>query len=220
MSYSLRDLWSKLQSWDQLAEQGSRQPTTQGKNLFFADLRGFLGSEIAEVARALLAQDPPVTRPPQEGPMQRDAILSESRVFAGVCFLRCAVQSTGLCGGDSGHGGWSRVHLSDLGSTDLRGSIGGDLPTSTEQVVIEVGGDAELRVLADALLWAAQQLAGLLNERAALAPSLVRWCQSCQEYTRQRIDMAPRPPEAVCTTCGQREQAQPVAGPDGAEEVR
>ena len=77
------------------------------------------------------------------------------RTFNDACILRCSVETTGFQGGDSGHGGRTTVRLEDLGGCDLSGSV------ANEMVTIAVGGDAELRVLIQALRFAADSLEAL-----------------------------------------------------------
>lgn len=54
--------------------------------------------------------------------------------------LRVAVGTTGLCGGDSGHGGRTRIEIEDLASTDI--NCWWDY--KKKKLTINLGGDSEL----------------------------------------------------------------------------
>lgn len=81
-------------------------------------------------------------------------MVDVKRQFSDACILEVQVQTNGLQGGDAGHGSHTVVALRDLGGTDL--SVRFD--ESSRGAIIEVQGDAELRVLAQALRFAADAL--------------------------------------------------------------
>jgi len=84
-----------------------------------------------------------------------------SRSFTSMCTLRTTVRTTGFCGGDSGHGGRTEVIFEDLGATDIEAKYQ-EYPE--KQVVLRVGGDAELRVLIQALRFSADALELLVRD--------------------------------------------------------
>ena len=85
-------------------------------------------------------------------------VLRDEATFDGVCSLSAAVQTTGYMGGDTGHGCRSEVVLVNHGGCDLHVEIEGPYTIRPDKIVIKVGGDAELDVLADALEWAGRRL--------------------------------------------------------------
>ncbi|WP_405436179.1 hypothetical protein [Streptomyces anulatus] len=72
------------------------------------------------------------------------------------------VQSTGLQGGDAGHGARARVEIKAIAGDDFE-TGGGD---HTSEIIIGVGGDSEISALAAALEWAGAQLKDLSGARA------------------------------------------------------
>jgi hypothetical protein len=76
-----------------------------------------------------------------------------SREFSDANILEAAVDTNGFQGGDTGHGGETRIWLQDLGSTDM------EVKPNGRGVIITFRGDAELRTLIRALYWMAWQLA-------------------------------------------------------------
>lgn len=92
--------------------------------------------------------------------------------FVGACVMSVRVKSTGLRGGDAGHGGFASVEFKDEGST----CIGARVETAPNQGVVvppdcggysvrvEVRGDAEALMLADAMEFAATELRRMLEE--------------------------------------------------------
>lgn len=93
--------------------------------------------------------------------------LQEEAIFEDACHLKAEVASSGVMGGDAGHGGWTEVTLSDAFgncalAVDVQGARGGQVG----QVTIRVEGDAEMVVLAEALEWAGRRLRENAGERA------------------------------------------------------
>lgn len=85
--------------------------------------------------------------------------------FRDAAAFHAEVRSTGLRGGDAGHGGITQLALTGDG-TDWRVQTKVDPSGSLERLDLEVRGDAELRVLAQALRWTAEQL-----EQAITSPT-------------------------------------------------
>jgi hypothetical protein len=80
---------------------------------------------------------------------------TESRTFTHACILTASVQTNVPQGGDAGHGGVTRVVLTDEGSFAFA--------DNAEEIVVEVLGDAEAEVLADALTWAGERLRAMIQ---------------------------------------------------------
>ena len=89
--------------------------------------------------------------------------VSAEKDFIGACMLRVKVKTTGYCGGDSGHGGRSEVVLQNLGSFYFNGS-----DNETDEIVIRCGGDAELEMLSDALVFAGNILKSIAEAKEKL----------------------------------------------------
>lgn len=94
-----------------------------------------------------------------------------STEFVGACTLGVHVLTTGLCGGDAGHGGRTSVEFKDEGSAcigarlDMGGDGGVTVPPDCcgYSVKIVVDGDAEALMLADAMEFAARELRDMLR---------------------------------------------------------
>lgn len=71
--------------------------------------------------------------------------------------LEVKVGTTGLRGGDSGHGGRTYFSLEDLGGTDMSVIVDGKSITS-RKIELCFGGDAELNTFIEALEFAARSL--------------------------------------------------------------
>lgn len=83
-----------------------------------------------------------------------------------ICYfntLRVKVGSTGLCGGDTGHGGRTCFMLENLSSTDMTVKVG-DASFDNGKVQICLGGDSELRTFIDALQFTANSLKAMMKE--------------------------------------------------------
>jgi len=89
---------------------------------------------------------------------------STSQEFSDACILRTIVSTTGYCGGDTGHGGRTEIVFEDLGGTDIEASYS---EQEGKKVTISLGGDAELRVIIDALRFAADSLEKMADPDAA-----------------------------------------------------
>lgn len=89
--------------------------------------------------------------------------VSAERCFVGACMLRVTVKTTGFCGGDSGHGGRSEIVLNDEAGFNFDRS-----DNESGRIVIRCGGDAELEMLSQALVFAGNVLHGLAQAKAKL----------------------------------------------------
>lgn len=87
---------------------------------------------------------------------------TDEKTFLDVCELAARVQTNVPQGGDAGHGGRTRITLVDEGSFAF--ANGGQYAGTGASVEIEVLGDAEARMLADALVWAGERLRALIGE--------------------------------------------------------
>ena len=81
----------------------------------------------------------------------------DEKTFTHACILTARVETNVPQGGDAGHGGKTRLVLKDEGSFAF-----GHPYRVAETVEIEVLGDAEAEVLADALVWAGESLRALV----------------------------------------------------------
>jgi hypothetical protein len=88
---------------------------------------------------------------------------SDQKRFLDVCELGARVETNVPQGGDAGHGGKTRITLTDEGSFALGDAHGGYTGPGAS-VEIEVLGDAEARVLADALGWTAERLRAMVGD--------------------------------------------------------
>ncbi|MFC7973881.1 hypothetical protein ACFUT3_01265 [Streptomyces cinereoruber] len=68
--------------------------------------------------------------------------------------LRVSVETTGLQGGDAGHGGMAEVEIRFLTGDSFEMTDG----ETAQKVVLKVAGDSEIATLAAALEWAGSQL--------------------------------------------------------------
>lgn len=90
--------------------------------------------------------------------------MNATHDFSDANIIRVTVETTGYCGGDSGHGGHSSVTIEDMGGTDIKAQFGVN-GGGNKELRIDVGGDAELRTLIDALQWAGARLQSLTLEK-------------------------------------------------------
>lgn len=65
--------------------------------------------------------------------------------------LRVAAGTTGLKGGDSGHGGRTYLEIEDEGGTDIKFNVISDGTVSGAFLRIELGGDSELETIIEGL---------------------------------------------------------------------
>ncbi len=91
-----------------------------------------------------------------------DGVLLETEIrqFTSANILEAEVGSTGLMGGDSGHGGRTYIRIEDKGGSDIKVH---SLPIWPDYrgnggVVIELGGDTEQLTIIDALRFIADTL--------------------------------------------------------------
>ncbi len=85
---------------------------------------------------------------------------SDQKTFLDVCELGARVETNVPQAGDAGHGGKTRITLTDEGSF----AFGDPYAGPGAGVEIDVLGDAEARMLADALTWAGERLRALIDE--------------------------------------------------------
>lgn len=84
--------------------------------------------------------------------------------FTDACVLGVTVGTTGLKGGDTGHGGKTFATFEDLGSSYMRVSIdGSEYLREVKKITIAFGGDAELGNFIEGLRFALSQLKGSLR---------------------------------------------------------
>lgn len=81
-----------------------------------------------------------------------DVVVKAKESFYDACVLNASIATTGPQGGDAGHGGFAQVTIQIEGEPIQVSQFDDDT------VVLRVQGDAEMRTLAKALLWAGKQL--------------------------------------------------------------
>lgn len=86
---------------------------------------------------------------------EEDAMTMIGKNFVDANILRCEVETNCPRGGDSGHGGVTRLVFENGASTDMRVEQRGD---TTGRIVLVFRGDTECFTLIDALEWAACEL--------------------------------------------------------------
>jgi hypothetical protein len=75
-------------------------------------------------------------------------VVTKTQQFANAAILEVEVGTTGLRGGDTGHGGRTFLRFTDKAGTDMR------IKSSEGEVLLVFGGDAELENLILALQFA------------------------------------------------------------------
>lgn len=85
---------------------------------------------------------------------------SDSKTFVDACILAVDITTNVPQGGDAGHGGRTTLTFRDEGGFAFGNTATGMPP---ESVRIDALGDAEARVLADALLWAGKRLSEMIG---------------------------------------------------------
>ncbi len=99
---------------------------------------------------------------------------TDRKTFTDANILRVDVSTTGRKGGDAGHGGVTKVKLSNEASTAWEVSVEHDslyhgMAVTAEDplsITITVQGDAELQTLADSLGWASKRILELAGEHS------------------------------------------------------
>lgn len=79
--------------------------------------------------------------------------------------LRVIVATTGYRGGDTGHGGRTRIAFDDLGGTDMECVV--SQVDGNQRIEIRLGGDSELETFIKALRFAADALDSLAGPKPA-----------------------------------------------------
>lgn len=87
------------------------------------------------------------------------------REFSSANIIEVEVGTTGLCGGDTGHGGRTYLRIKDLSSTDMSCRLSGNSCGDTGQIEIMFGGDCELETFVEALEFVAETLRDQINTR-------------------------------------------------------
>lgn len=82
-----------------------------------------------------------------------------SKEFVSANILKAEVGTTGLCGGDSGHGGRTYFALEDLSGTDI------SFNTSENRIEVYLGGDCELCTITNALKFISGILEDAINNK-------------------------------------------------------
>lgn len=81
-------------------------------------------------------------------------VTTWTRDFSGCCCMEAEAGTNGYQGGDWGHGSRVFLRLADLCGTDFCTEYDGNqLDKRPDEIVIALGGDAELSLIKDALRW-------------------------------------------------------------------
>jgi len=91
-------------------------------------------------------------------------VFSKSEDISDACMSSVTVETTGFQGGDGGHGGYASLTLKNEGGTCMEAVVDGHAFDVTSAITIKLLGDAEIRTLQTALLFAASALDDLLEE--------------------------------------------------------
>jgi len=84
--------------------------------------------------------------------------------FSDSCILRVAAGTTGYRGGDTGHGGRTRIELENVAGADISFKVRERDGEGEKRLIINLGGDAELRVIIEALEFIAGVLKNVTDE--------------------------------------------------------
>lgn len=88
--------------------------------------------------------------------------------FWDACATGVRVATTGLCGGDGGHGSITRVVIENLSGMSLEcATARDDVPEDVPLIEIQVAGDVELKNLAKSLRFAAEVLEEVMEKGVA-----------------------------------------------------
>jgi len=87
-----------------------------------------------------------------------------SEAFVNCNILKATVSTTGYCGGDSGHGGRTIIEIEDEASTEWSLSKYISPSGHLKGFRLELGGDAELDTIIEALRWCADKLTEMASE--------------------------------------------------------
>lgn len=82
-----------------------------------------------------------------------------SAEFTLANILKAEAGTTGLCGGDTGHGGRTYFALEDLGSTDISFDV------SVDRLEVYLGGDCELYTITEALKFITKIFEEAINKK-------------------------------------------------------
>ncbi len=89
------------------------------------------------------------------------AFIIYEKEFSSCCILKAKVGTTGHRGGDTGHGGRTRIELEDLGGTDISFKVRGG---EDKSLAIDLGGDCELDMIIKVLEFVAEVLKSVREE--------------------------------------------------------
>jgi len=84
--------------------------------------------------------------------------------FTSACILKASAGTTGYRGGDTGHGGRTRIELEDIAGTDINFTVREGEGGEEKSLIINLGGDAELDVIIKALEFIVGVLKNVIEE--------------------------------------------------------
>lgn len=91
-------------------------------------------------------------------------LVTYQRKISRLNILEIEAGTTGICGGDSGHGGRTYFRIEDLGGTDITvNKIGDGISNGGVEVIL--GGDSELETIIEGLKFIIQALEDGKNEK-------------------------------------------------------
>src|SRR4051794_4241246 len=87
-------------------------------------------------------------------------IQRDEATFDDACILGASVETNGFQGGDSGHGGYAELVLTDDAGCGIELK-----PGANNDVIVRIhaAGDSEMRVFAESLEWAGRRLREMLG---------------------------------------------------------
>lgn len=100
--------------------------------------------------------------------------MKSSTEMSLACITEVHVETTGLRGGDRGHGSWAEVRLTDLGNTSMEVLIDDETPIELQDgaITLRAEGDHEIIILIAAMEYAAKSLRRMLLENADHEPGV------------------------------------------------
>lgn len=78
----------------------------------------------------------------------------KSKEFGNICIIEATAGTNGWKGGDNGHGCRTYLRIKNVASTYMHCTVNGGKRVQAEDIIIDLGGDAELDVFTQALSFA------------------------------------------------------------------
>lgn len=87
-----------------------------------------------------------------------DPVKTEYAEWRSCCHFDARLKTTGPCGGDAGHGGYTEVSFQDRGGTCMEAGANGGPVRPVANVTLRFRGDDEMQGLATLLDWLNREL--------------------------------------------------------------